>query len=167
MIQNSFLSSSPQKGRGKKKYYLRCWITGVHNLKGCWQPLMVGTLFQKLWFQEWAKWVINATDSRKLGDEEHFRMFKCGRYDYSNQNPTPFHYSLSWTARLKKKRGKKKSYMILNCAVCINVRTSPDRSLHRQLTWKVTWYLSCFVLSTKKIPAAFSGEVSLLPYGVK
>lgn len=55
--------------------------------------------------------------------------------------------------------------MILNCSVLINVRNSPDRSLHRQLTQKVTWYLSCSVLSLKKIPAASSGEVSLLPYG--
>lgn len=39
------------------------------------------------------------------------------------------------------------------------------QGLHRQLTQKVTWYLSCFVLSTKTIHAASTG-VPLLPYGL-
>lgn len=44
--------------------------------------------------------------------------------------------------------------MILKCAVYISIRKSPDRSVHRLFTQKATWFLSCFVLSTKKIPAA-------------
>lgn len=90
-------------------------------------------------------------------------MFKYGRYDYSNQNAIPFCYSSFWTARLKK---KKKSYTILNCAVHINVRKSLDRSLYWQFILKVTWYLSCFILSTEKIPVASSLEGSLLSDGL-
>lgn len=89
---------SPPKTRGKK--LLKSLKTRVHSLKGL--TTSYGALLQELWFQEWEKWLINATDSRKLGDEEHFRMFKCARYDYSNQNPIPFCYNLFWTARLKK-----------------------------------------------------------------
>lgn len=110
MIQKSFLGSR------NKKILLRCGETWVQS----WQPLRVGALLQKLWFQEEAKWVINATDSWKWGDEKHFRTFKCGRSDYSNQNAIPFCYSLPWTARLRKKKPKKHP-VILNCAVCINV----------------------------------------------
>lgn len=145
MIQKSFLGSR------NKKLLLRCRETWVQS----WQPLRVGALLQKLWFQEEAKWVINATDSWKWGDEKHFRTFKCGRSDYSNQNAIPFCYSLPWTARLRKKKPKKAPCDPKLCSM--HKCSSPDRELHRQLTQKATWYLSCFVLSTKTIPAASRG----------
>lgn len=105
-----------------QKILLRCWETGVQS---CCQPLTVGAVFQKLWFQEVAKQVINATESWKWGEENHFRVLKCGRSDYSNQNAIPFCYSLSWTARLREKSPNKEKPYDPKLWVSISVTALP------------------------------------------
>lgn len=54
----------------------------------------------------------------------------------SQCHPISLRLSLPCAVRLKKNRGREKDWgsAILNCAVCLNIRSSPDRRLRQQLT---------------------------------